>query len=120
MTNEKYLTQLKGLVKTAKEMYQNGKYKNKEYGELCMTVVRLVEGSDFGKKEAQSTLELMVRQDSFDEMMDGSFDGTAMQLLSMSSDLLGRFGDVSMAPYTGGFASRTARVTFKPKEKKRK
>ena len=61
---------------------------------------------------------VVIATDYFDEFMDGSFDGTAMQLLSMSSDLLGRFGDVSMAPYTGGFASRTARVTFKPKEKK--
>ena len=120
MTNEKYIAQLKGLVKTAKEMYHNGKYKNKEYGELCMTVLRLVEESDFGKKEAQSTLELKVTQDPYDEIMDGSFDGTAMQLMSMSNDLLGVFGNVSMVPYTGGLGSRTARVTFKPNKKEKK
>ncbi|MBU2523093.1 MAG: hypothetical protein KKE23_02265 [Nanoarchaeota archaeon] len=119
MTNDKkYLNELKDLVKTAKEMYSSGKYKNPEYGELCMTVVRLIEGSEFGKKKAESTLELKVN-DPFAEMVDGSFDGTTIQLLNMSNDLLGRFGEVSMNPYCNGIHTKSARVTFEPKEEKK-
>lgn len=49
-----YRNQLKELVEKAKDIYEQGKYKNPEYGELCMAVVRLIENSDFGRKEAES------------------------------------------------------------------
>lgn len=116
MTNKKYRNQLKELVGKAKDMYEQGKYKNPEYGELCMAVVRLIEDSDFGRKEAESELVLEVKKSLFNQMLDESFDGAAMQLLNMASEYLGRFGEVSMEPYSQGLATRSARVKFKPND----
>jgi hypothetical protein len=116
MEDKEYIADLKEMVKIAKEMYIKGEYKSPEYGELCAAVVKLIESSDFGAKETESELELKVKQDFFDEVMDDSFDGTAMQFLKMCASYLGRFGSLSMVPYSKGLASRSAKVKFKPKE----
>lgn len=118
MEDKEYRTQLKELVEKAKDMYQKNQYKNPEYGELAISVVRLIENSDFGRKEAESTLELRVNKSWYDEVMDGSFDGVTMQLLEMSNGYLGRFGSVSMEPYSRGLGTRSATVKFEPKNKK--
>ena len=116
ITDQEYRSQLKDLVEQAREMHQKGKYKNPEYGKLCMAVVELIEGSNLGRQEAESELELEVKQNPFDEMLDGSFDGVAMQLMNMSSQYLGRFGEVSMNPYSQGLTTRSAKVRFKPRK----
>ena len=114
-TDEQYRSKLKDLVEQARGMHQRGEYKNLEYGQLCMAVVELIEGSDFGRKEAESELSLKVNKLWLDEVTDESFGGTAMQLMNMSNQYLGRFGDVSMEPYSQGLATRSAKVKFKPK-----
>lgn len=118
INDQEYRKQLTDLVKQASEMYMQGKYKNPNYGELCMTVVRLIQDSNFGRKEAESELSLKLDRDPYDEIMDGSFDGTTMQLLRISNQYLGRFGDVSMAPYSQGLGTRSAKVKFTPGDKK--
>jgi len=115
ISDEEYRTQLKELVAKAKGMYHDGKYKNKDYGEICMATVRLVESSEFGIKDAESELELMVTRDPYEEVMSGDFDGVSMQFMEMCSQLLRRFGEVSMAPYSKGIGTRTAKAYFKHK-----
>jgi len=116
MENKNDDTRLREVIAQAKTMYQEGKYRNPEYGEICMAAVRLVEGSDFGKNKAESTLEMKVRGDPFEEALNGDFDGIAIQYLGICNDLLGDKGEVKVEPYSGGIATRSARARFEPKK----
>ena len=116
MENKNNDTKLREVIAQAKTMYQEGKYRNPEYGEICMAAVRLVEGSDFGKKRAESTLELKVKGDPLEEAFNDSFDGIAVQYLEICNDLLGDKGKVNVEPYSGGIYTRSARARFEPKK----
>ena len=46
--------------------------------------------------------------------MDSSFDGASIQLLQIANQTIGRFGKVSMVPYSKGIETKSARVRFEP------
>ena len=119
-STEQYRAELRDLVTQAREGFQAGRYVNRDYGKLCMAVADLIERSDYGRKKGESEFTLPLTGSDIEKMMDGtivlddSFDGAAMQLLKMAHQYLGRFGRVSMQPYSRGLGSKSARVVFEP------
>ena len=113
--NDDYRESLKQQVEKSKDMYQTKAYANPEFGELAMAVVRLIEGSDYGRTIAES--ELILRSDHrdlLDELTDDSFDGVGMQFMNIAHQYLGRFGKVSLTPYSSGLNTKSALVRFEP------
>lgn len=109
MTSQK----LEELAKKVREMHANGEYKNPEYGKMCLTVAKLIENSKFGMKNAEAELVLPNNQSNFyDQMLDDSFDGVAMQLMELANGCLCEQGSVSVEPYSQGITSRSAKLRF--------
>jgi len=103
MTNEEYRTELRNAVKQARET----RYKNSDYGDVCLAAAKLIECSDFGRKEAKSELVLRLDIDVESDIADNA----AIKLLEISSYYLGKLGRVSVVPL-----SRSAEVSFKPNQ----
>ena len=92
--------------------------KNQYDKPLWQGVLKLIEESDFGKKNAEVELRspLPPGKNEIEEMMDGSFDGVQMKMLEVCNSIFHGHGSVSMAPYTGGLGTRTLTLTFEAKK----
>jgi len=110
MENDRKRSELKGIVNRIKQKYERNQY-NPVYGELWMSIARLVENSDFGKNSAESELVLKVSEEDKKLKM---FEKTSAQLFERSNEMLGRYGNVSIGNPTEQKENMGVKLKFEP------
>jgi len=106
--------ELKAAAETIRQALPN---KNQYDQPIWAGVLKLIEDSEFGKRDASSFINspLPESRSLVDEAMDGSFDGVQMKMLSLCLQIFKDHGNVSMQPYTGGIGTRSMTLEFKAK-----
>lgn len=91
--------------------------KNRYDREIWQAILGLIEKSDYGKKQAEVNLvvPLPPGKNPIEEMMDGGFDGIIMQVLDIIQTIFQNMGNVAVAPYSMGLATRSATLSFTPR-----
>jgi len=82
-------------------------------------ILKLIVESNYGKSncEVEIIAPMPPNQSSYDEIMDGRFDGVQMQILSICNTIFGEYGKISMAPYSSGLGTRSLKVGYNPGER---
>jgi hypothetical protein len=78
-------------------------------------ILKLLVESNYGKSnyEVEIDCPLPPNQSSYDEMMDGGFDGVQIQVLNICNTIFGKYGEISMVPYSQGLGTRSLKVSYK-------
>ncbi len=102
------------IPKTAEAISKAIPEKNRYDKPIWQGVLKLIEESEFGKKNAQSDIvsPLPEGRSETEEMMSGSFDGVQIEMMRFCNSVLGSCGSVSMEPYTAGLGTRSMTLTF--------
>ena len=106
---------VKELVEASRMISQVIPKKNFYERPIWEGILKLIVESNYGKSnyEVEIVSPMPANRSSYDEMMDGSFDGVQMQVLDICNTIFSKYGEISMAPYSQGLGTRSLKVSYK-------